>query len=542
MKVTFVAIGAEQLAISLLSGIAKREGHEVSLAYSASLFHDRWNLEIPWLGKIFDDSNKVLLKIDEAKPDVLVFSTLTATYQWSLEIARIAKLKHPNIKTIFGGVHISAVPERAIKKPEVDFAVVGEGDDAFVEILNRIERGNFSDIPINNTLFLNEEGKIIRGVQKGFKQELDKLPFFDKSLWEDHIKIEDKYMTMASRGCPYKCSFCFNNFFAKLPEEKSGKYVRFRSVDHMMGELLWAKKRYKKLRLIDFQDDVFTADKKWLKEFLVRYKNEIGIPFQCLTHPKYMDEDITRWLSEAGCKWIQMGVQSMDDEFKRKHLQRYERSDNIEEACRLMNKYGINAKLDHMFGLPDEPISAQEKALNLYKNHPPSRIQTFWTCYLPGTDMLREGLESGKVTEAEAERLYEGLDFFFYRNDDNIKNPEMVKVYKNYEFIFKVLPLLPNRWRMKISQEKVNWIPTSIMNIIIFVVDVFLGFYYGNPDFSAYAKHYFFHIQNTMIYKLFGKSLKATKPINNVTPQEQYQEIFNSYVPLPSILKESSLS
>jgi anaerobic magnesium-protoporphyrin IX monomethyl ester cyclase len=542
MKVTFVAIGAEQLAISLLSGIAKREGYEVSLAYSASLFHDRWNLEIPWLGKLFDDTDKILKKIDDEKPDVLVFSTLTATYQWSLEIARVAKNKYPNIKTIFGGVHISAVPERAIKKGEIDFAVVGEGDDAFVEILKTIEKGILPEQPINNTLFIDNEGEIKRGLQKGFNQELDKLPFFDKTLWENHIKIEDKYMTMASRGCPYRCSFCFNNFFAKLPEEKSGKYVRFRSVDHMMGELLWAKRRYKKLRLIDFQDDVFTADKKWLKKFLDRYKVEINIPFQCLTHPKYMDDEITKWLSEAGCKWIQMGVQSMDDDFKRKHLQRYERSDNIEEACRLMNKYGIKAKLDHMFGLPDEPISAQEKALNLYKNHPPSRIQTFWTCYLPGTDMLKEGLESGKVTDAEAERLYEGLDFFFYRNDDNIKNPEMVKIYKNYEFIFKILPLLPKKFRMNITQEKVNWIPIFVMNFIIFIVDVFLGFYHGNPDFGAYAKHYFFHMKNNIYCKLTGMTLTATKPQNSLTPEAYYVNSYLQKVELPKIELEKKIA
>jgi anaerobic magnesium-protoporphyrin IX monomethyl ester cyclase len=541
LKVTFVAIGAEQLAISLLAGIAKREGHDVSLAYSASLFHDRWNLEIPFLGRLFDDSYKIDNKIEKVQPDVLVFSALTATYQWSLSIARKAKEKYPNIKTIFGGVHISAVPERTIRKPAVDFAVVGEGDVAFIDILNAILDKNFDEKPINNTLFLSKEGKIIRGLQKGFNQELDELHFFDKSLWEDHIRIEDKYMTMASRGCPYKCSFCFNNFFAKLPEEKSGKYVRIRSVDHMIAELLWAKKRYKKLSLIDFQDDVFTTDKKWLKLFLERYKQEINIPFQCLTHPKYMDEEITRWLSDAGCVWIQMGVQSMDDEFKRKHLQRYERSDNIEEACRLMKQFGIKAKLDHMFGLPDEPISAQEKALNLYKKHPPSRIQTFWTCYLPGTDMLREGIESGQVTAEEAERLYEGMDFFFYRNDDNIKNPKMVKIYKNYELIFKILPILPKKLRSSINQNSINFIPTILANFFIFFTDIFTGFYQGNPDFGAYAKHYIFHMKNSIYYKLFRISRKATVPKNNITPEEAYNEVYASKVAFPPIGQRTAI-
>ena len=63
MKVTFVAMGTEQLPISLLSAILKRDGHEVGLAFSASLFNDRFNLEIESLGKFFDDRNEVIKAI-----------------------------------------------------------------------------------------------------------------------------------------------------------------------------------------------------------------------------------------------------------------------------------------------------------------------------------------------------------------------------------------------------------------------------------------------------------------------------------------------
>ncbi len=80
MKVTFVAIGSEQLAIGLLSGILKRDGHEVSLAFNPSLFHDRSNLEFKNLGKIFDKTGDVYDTIRKEQPDVLLFSSLTATF------------------------------------------------------------------------------------------------------------------------------------------------------------------------------------------------------------------------------------------------------------------------------------------------------------------------------------------------------------------------------------------------------------------------------------------------------------------------------
>ena len=358
MKVTFIAIGSEQLAISLLSAMLKERGHETAVAFSASLFHDRSNLEIKWLGKLFDDRKILIDKVKQQNPDVLCFSCLTATFQWAVSIANELKEWNPELKTIFGGVHVSAVPDRVIRKSCADYVVTGEGEVAIGGIMNRIESKETDDTAIPNTRFKTKSGEVVIGRQSAFFQELDTLPWFDKDIWEDVIPVTGKYLTMVSRGCPYRCSFCFNNFFADLPETASkGKYVRFRSVDHVIGELKWAVQRYRKIRFIDFQDDVFTSNKKWLREFSKRYKEEIGIPFQCLTHPKYMDEETAQLVSEAGCKWIQMGVQSMDEDFKKKNLQRFERDDNINEACRVMNKYGIRAKLDHMFGLPNEPIT-----------------------------------------------------------------------------------------------------------------------------------------------------------------------------------------
>lgn len=512
MKITFVALGSEQLGLSLLSAIAKRQGHEVNLAYSAALFHDRWNLEIPWLAKYFDDRDEVIKTIRATNPDVLVFSCLTATYQWMLGVAKQAKEINPNVKTIFGGVHISAVPERVLKNPQVDFVVVGEGELAFPEILNRIETSNYNGA-IDNTWYRDENGRVLKGLQRGFNQELDALPAFDKSLWEKNIIVGDRYFTMASRGCPYRCTFCFNNFFAELPSDRKtrGKYVRLRSVEHMMEELLDAKARYRNMKYIDFQDDVFTTDKEWLREFLERYKNEIAIPFQCLTHPKYVDDDIARWMSEAGCTWVQMGVQSMDEDFKNKNLKRYERSDHIRSALGYFKKYGIKVKVDHMFGLPGEPIEAQEKALSLYVEFIPARIQTFWTCFLPGTELLKEGLAEGLVSEADAERLNEGLDFYFYRNTENIKRPEMVKAYRAYEFLFKIMPLLPRSIRMKLKAKHVINLPAIVTKPIAFIADVLTGFVNHNPDFSAYARHYLFHMYGFIIRKFNGPVPDASK-------------------------------
>jgi len=515
MRVTFVALGAEQLGISQLASIAKVNGHEVNLAFSASLFHDRFNLEIPSLSKYFEDTDAVLAAIEEQQPDVIAFSCITSTYQWNLEVAERAKQLFPAVKTVFGGVHISAEPDRALAQPQVDYVVVGEGDVAFPLILEDMEAGG-KGLPIVNTRYKLPDGTVSRGVQEGFVQDLDALPFPDKTIWEKHIRIKDLYLIMASRGCPYTCSFCFNNFFARLPEGKRGKYVRQRSVGHVIEELKWAKKRYG-IKWVDFQDDVFTVNKQWIREFCERYREEINVPFQCLIHPQYFDDEIAQWMSEAGCAWVQMGIQTMDEAFKHGNLRRYEDSGHIYRALESLNRFGIKVKVDQMLALPGEPIGSQETALKLYKQYTPSRIQTFWTSFLPGTDMFKQGIKDGTISEEQAERLNEGIDFYFFRNQDNIRDPELIRQYQSYEFLYKILPALPSFIKKRLEVKYVKYLPAFLGRLLMMLMDIYIGFRNDNPEFGAYARHYIFHMYAFFRRKLGLRPVYATKVLENIS-------------------------
>lgn len=524
MKVTFLGIGVEQLGISQLSATLKAHGHKTNLAFSAQLFNDRFNLQMPGIAKYFDDTADAIRTIRETQPDVVAFGALTSTYQWGLEVAAAAKAMNPDVKVVFGGVHVSAVPHLVLNYPQIDYAVVGEGDVAFPAILKSIESNDYQT-PIINTQYKGKNGSIIRGKQGAFIQDLDSLPFADKTIWEDYVRIGDFYLIMATRGCPYRCSFCFNNFFANLPDEDGGKYVRLRSVDHVIAELKYAKRRYN-LKTIDFQDDVFGTQKKWLREFSEKYKKEINIPYQILTHPKFMDEEKGKLLRESGCEFIQLGIQSMDEDFKKDSLLRYEKTEDIDRALSVMNKNNLKVRIDHMFGLPNEPISAQVNALNLYKKYDVARINTFWTCYLPGTQMMNEAIVDGQLTQKQVDDINEGRDFFFYRNTDNVKDKDLQQLYRSYEFIFRIIPMLPKFLKKRIELKHVTWIPPFLNTIIITVNDVLSGLLYQLASHIAYLYHYVFHLYRFMLLKLGFRNIKATKPkviedINAYYPQKK---------------------
>ena len=151
------------------------------------------------------------------------------TYGWAVDIATRVK-QQIDVPVIFGGVHPSAVPEVCLEEPAVDYVCVGEGEEAMVrlceDLAGGLGAGRRPARPIPNLWWRGEDGGIVRGPASGFVQDLDSLPFWDKELWENDVPIGTSYLTMTSRGCPYRCTFCFNNFFAKLagPGPARGKY------------------------------------------------------------------------------------------------------------------------------------------------------------------------------------------------------------------------------------------------------------------------------------------------------------------------------
>ena len=490
MRVTFVAVGYEQLAVSLLAGLARREGHQVGLAFSAALFADRYQLTVPWLARLVDDRRQLLDTIRRQEPDLLAFSAITNLYPWMVAVASDAKRLLPKVKVVFGGCHASALPDACLAEPAIDFVCVGEGDRAFVDLLRGLANGGPTRA-IANLGFHDQRGQLVRGPQHGFIANLDELPGFDKWLWEDYVRVGDHYLTMASRGCPYRCSFCCNDLLAHLPDEHSGPYVRHRSVDHMLAELVAAKRRYR-LRFVDFEDDIFTFDKAWLAEFLPRYRREVGRPFQCLTHARFIDAEIAGWLRDAGCEWIQMGVQSVDDDFKAKHLGRRESREQVCQAIDAINASGISLKVDHIFGLPGEPAGAQESARELYASHTPDRIDTFWATYFPGTRMVAEARARNQLDDEEVAAIERG-ELRSYHAGGNVPAADLAH-YRGYELLFGLLPLLPAPLRALIPASPLAATPARVAAALRIAVDLTNATRTRSNEHFAYAAHYLYHL------------------------------------------------
>ncbi len=515
MKVTFVALGQEQLAISLLSSVLKREGHETSLVYNPALFDDRYYLDMPRLGRFFDRFDAIVDDIVAEQPDLLAFSVITPTYQWFLAVARAVKERY-DVPVIFGGVHPSAVPEICLENDVVDYVCIGEGEDALVQLCEVLPTSGHRPVKEIANLAWIDGGRLVRGPSSPFLQDLDSLPYWDKELWAEHIRIGDNWVTMSSRGCPYRCTFCFNNFFAKIPGKGNSRgYLRQRSIGHMMGELVEAKATYD-IKRVEFDDDIFTTKKQWIHDFLIEYKREVDVPFICLVHPRYIDRDMSRWLKDAGCLSVQMGVQSADEDYKRGALLRMENDNHMRESLAALQGAGLPAKLDHMLGLPGEPLSAQELALDLYKEFPPRRISTFWLTHLPGVELTRSAVERGDLSEADYASINRGESGRFHTR--SFIHASDQEIYRRYEILYRLLPLLPGPLRRRVGVRHVPNLPATVADLFGMFLEGLSSVIQRDTEAPIYLRYYGHQIRK-QIPLIVRDIVRRRRPLMGPPPQ-----------------------
>ncbi len=497
MHITFVTLGMELLGVEYLSSYAKAHGHSTSLAHNPALFNDRFQMQVPWAAKLFDQDDLIVQRILELNPDLLAFSCLTNVFQWSLEIARRVR-KQRHVPTIFGGVHPSAVPEYVMGYEEVDFVCEGEGEVPLVEVANALQEGR--EVAGIANIWTKKDGAIRKPEYVSrFLTDLNALPFPDKELFAPTIPEKYVYRMMTGRGCPYRCTFCFNNFFASLPTEKvtNKQYVRRRSVENCLEELRQGKERYN-FSSVEFHDDIFTMDKKWLREFLPRFKAEIGVPWICETHAKFMDDELAQLMKETGCAGAKMGIQSLErQEYKRGVLKRVENEQDIIKTFEAFKKAQLQLDADHILGLPDESDEALDYALEFYCKHTPSRLATFFLTYFPGLEITDRAHAAGDISDEELDEIKQGKLLWYHQvHSSSKKGRSQLRRNAGFMIAFQILPALPRPLRRFVNPKVLARVPMMVPMSRLIMASKMMADWVLDGNFGAlmYLRLYAHHI------------------------------------------------
>lgn len=344
MKILFVVKDidfVDPLGMAYISAVAKKKGHKTQLAIM--------------------NREDIMERIKSWSPEIIAYSSVTGEHRYYMELNKEIKKKF-DVLTIMGGAHPTFYPE-CLDKGTLDAICVGEGEDAFSDVLDALSSGrDLSSIP--NIRVRSGRNMDVRPLI----HDLDSLPFPDKDLFLANTEL-GKFPVknfMASRGCPYPCTYCFNPALKKIYSGKGG-YLRRHSVDRLIDEILYIKSKYN-LEFIKFDDDLFIPPMQhidWLKEFAVKYPKRVNLPFAAFGRCDVINEDIAKLLKIAGCKSVTMSIDAGNERLRRKVLKRYMTDEQIITSFRILKKAGIATRSNNILALPYSTFENEVESIDL---------------------------------------------------------------------------------------------------------------------------------------------------------------------------------
>lgn len=404
MKILFYYKEAESLGIEYLSSVLKQAGHKTELIFDFGS-SNKFGVVKSSFFKLADETNKLIRKAKQFSPDLIAFSCETDSWQDTKKMAYLLK-KELGAPTIIGGRHATNLPEYVIQDKNFDMLCRGEGEEAILDLVENLEKGK-SITKIKN-LWVKQGGKVYKNPVRPLIKDLDKLPFPDRDLFHKYGVIGSQLMIMASRGCPYSCSYCNNSFYRDLYKNK-GLYVRRRSVNKVIEEMKYFIRKYN-IKKMHIEDENFTTDINWLREFTKRYKEEIGLPYWCQSNPNNINEEVINLIKKSNCIQIFMGVESGDEDIRKNIYNRYVTNEQIIKAARLIKKAKIGLECTSIFGAPGESPASMWKTVNFIEKIKPGSMPTYTLYPYPNTRIFRYCKENGYLTEEAMRNIQEGKE------------------------------------------------------------------------------------------------------------------------------------
>ncbi len=343
MRVLFITKDfiIEPLGIMYLSAALKSRGHQTDIVKA--------------------DLENVGKKVKDFSPDIIAYSVTTGEHKYFRDLNLKLKNKF-NFISLFGGSHPTFFNE-FINEEGIDIICLGEGEEALVDLADRLSQGrDYRNIP---DLWVKNGGEIIKNPVRVLVS-INSLAFPDRELIYNRYPKSHRNPIknfIGGRGCPYNCPYCFNHCLRKIYQGK-GQYVRFRSIDNLLEEILEVKNKYP-LKMLYFQDDTFGTKIEWLEEFAEKYPKLINLPFHCHGRANLVDERIVNLLKKAGCSGVTFGIETADNYLRNQVLRRNMSQEEIIQAARLIKKAGMKLRIFNMLGLPGGSLDVDLETLKL---------------------------------------------------------------------------------------------------------------------------------------------------------------------------------
>lgn len=416
----------------------------LGIAYIASSILKNTKAEVKVIDTTFYEGyEKVKKEFKNENFDIIGISLMTSMLKDAKKIIAIAKKYNPHTKIIIGGPHPTVMPEKTIKLDYVDAIVIGEGEEAIPEIINKKTFSNIEGV------WYKKDGKIIRNKSREPIKNLDKIPFpawdlFDVKKYQffwfplDSFSSNLKGMNIIiSRGCPYRCSYCqptLNKLF--------GKRTRRRSVENVIKELKELKIKYD-IRAFMIEDDTFNLDKSWVEKFCERLIEEkLNLFWVCNTRVNLIDAELFSKMKKAGLRKVCIGIESGSQRILDEIYQKDITLEQVKKSVDILNQLKLKIQGYFMVGAPTETEQEINRTIKLAKNLDIHEATFSVTTPLPGTYLYN------KTYKNIGEKL-ENFDYYKNYVYENQFSQKKINYFKRKAFLTFYLSGKRLKWTLK---------------------------------------------------------------------------------------------
>lgn len=358
----------------------------------------------------------VLDGIDEARiyntlighpGDVYLFSPMTPNLPHALQIADMVKEIYPKSIVMLGGVIATPLHEKVAAHPSVDYVIRDRGEYALPALLKAIKnQGDLSKV--KNVTFKAPNGRIVVNPDLYPYLPTDQLPFPKVDLFPSSVGEDLRYLRQVyALGCPYQCPFCTIQTIGRKPQ--------YFSIERVISEIRAYQAHYGKHHHIYFGDETFTVHVGRTLDLCAALKAEGDITYDCQTRLNcLLDTRLPRALFESGCCWLEIGIETANQDTQDLFKQRNKLNATTEILSRLRDE-GIPVCTFMVAGFPNESLDEMKRSVE-------------WIC---------SSIDDGLLTASYLSTLVPHPGTPFY------EHPEMHGMtihHQNYEFYHEDLP------------------------------------------------------------------------------------------------------
>jgi radical SAM superfamily enzyme YgiQ (UPF0313 family) len=295
--------------------------------------------------------------LESNNSDIYVFYTVFLSKKTDMSARDMIRKLRPNAYFIYMGTEPTVAPEDFVA--DDSFVIRGEPELTISELIEGIE-GKRGLNEISGITFM-DNGRVIENPSRKVIMDLDVLPFPDRAMLKKvnyhNPKLSKRPFTtiISSRGCAYNCYYCVPNSLDFAREIEYERYdvgkrkppVRMRSAENVIEEMKMLY--YQGFRSISFLDDQFVWNSQRVMDICKGIK-DMGIEWSCLARADHLiNEEVVKKMAEAGCKYIDIGVESFDQRIL-DYIHKDLKVEEVYKAVALLKKYHIEPELNVLIG------------------------------------------------------------------------------------------------------------------------------------------------------------------------------------------------